>query len=55
MTKVEIYGMNGVKVLSKVLIGERKHTFTLETLRPGIYFIHVTTGGTLETMKLIKL
>lgn len=55
MTKVEICGMNGIKVISEDLAGERKHAFSVESLRPGIYFIHVTTGTSNETMKLIKL
>jgi hypothetical protein len=55
MTKVEIFGMNGVKVLSEVMAGERKHIFTVETLRPGIYIIHVFSGSASEMVKLIKL
>ena len=55
MRKVDIYSMNGVNVMSGDLAGERKHIFLVEGLHPGIYFIHVTTGNTLETLKLIKL
>ncbi len=55
MTKVEMFGMNGVKVLSEVMAGERKHIFTVESLRPGIYIIHVISGSASETRKLIKL
>jgi hypothetical protein len=55
MTRVDIYGMNGVKVLSATLIGERKHIFTAEHLLPGMYFLHITAGTTRETMKLIKM
>ena len=55
MKRAEIFGMNGVRVLSSDLAGERKHVFSIESLRPGIYFIHITTDSSLETVKLIKL
>ena len=54
MTRAEIFGMNGIRVLSRDLAGERKHVFSIESLRPGIYFIHITTGSGMETVKLIK-
>gem|GEM_PF-5796457 len=34
---------------------ELKQTISVNDLRPGIYFIHVTMGSSLETVKLIKL
>ncbi|MCX6304682.1 MAG: T9SS type A sorting domain-containing protein [Bacteroidetes bacterium] len=55
MSNVEIYSMNGVKVLSADIPGELKHTFGVENMRPGLYFIQVTTGTSIKTMKLIKL
>jgi hypothetical protein len=55
MTTVGIYGMNGVMALSANLAGKRKNALSVESLRPGIYFIHVMTGSGKETLKLIKL
>ncbi|MEI7725838.1 MAG: T9SS type A sorting domain-containing protein, partial [Bacteroidota bacterium] len=55
MTTVGIYGMNGVMVLSADLGGKHKHTLSVESLCPGIYFIHVMTGSGKETLKLIKM
>jgi hypothetical protein len=55
MKKVEIFSMNGIRVLSEKPADEHKHTFPVENLRPGVYFIHVTTGFAIEMVKLIKL
>lgn len=55
MKKVELYALNGVKVLVQDLHGEQKHIFNVETLRQGIYFIKVTTSSSILTVKLIKL
>jgi hypothetical protein len=52
---VDIYGMNGVKVLSQDLSDGRKHFFAAESLRPGMYFIQVTTASSKEIVKLVKL
>ncbi|MEI7726139.1 MAG: T9SS type A sorting domain-containing protein [Bacteroidota bacterium] len=55
MRKVEIFGMNGIMVLSETLTDEPKHTFSGESLCPGVYIIHVTTGSTNEMVKLVRL
>jgi hypothetical protein len=55
MSKVEVYSMSGVKVMSQDLPGERKHLFSVDGLKSGIYIVHVTTDSGLETVKLIKL
>ena len=51
---VAVYGMWGEKVLSEVLIGERKHEFSLSDRPAGVYFIHVISGNMSETSKIIK-
>ena len=55
MSKVEVYSISGVKVLSQDLAGEQKHQFSLDGMSSGVYFIHVTATSGLETLKMIKL
>lgn len=55
LTRLEIYSMNGLKVYTKECNGDSKQTVSVAELRPGVYFIHATTGGGKETLKLIKL
>jgi hypothetical protein len=55
MTNVEIYSLNGLRVMTQPLAGELKHVFSVEGLNPGVYFIHVTTTSGPETVKLVKL
>ena len=52
--KVDIFGIWGEKVLSKVLTGELKHEFSLSGRPVGVYFIRVVSGDKAETVKLIK-
>ncbi len=51
---VDIYGIRGEKVLSKVLKGERKHEFSLSDKLPWVYFLRAITGDNTETIKIIK-
>ncbi len=51
---VDIYGIWGEKVLSKVLNGDRKHEFSLSDRPTGVYFIRIITGDKAETLKIIK-
>ena len=51
---VEVYGIQGKKVLTEVLYGERKHAFTLSNVPTGVYFIRVISGDKAETVKIIK-
>ena len=53
--QIEIFGMTGNKVFAQKLGGERKHEFSISTMPPGIYFIHVVTGENSATVKMIKL
>ncbi len=53
-TRIEIYGMQGDKILSKELTKERKHEFSLSDKPVGIYFIRVISGNKAETAKIIK-
>ncbi len=55
ITKVEIYNMSGVKIITKNFDGVSKHEFSVPEFKPGVYFIHVISGNQAETIKLIKL
>ncbi|MDP1620696.1 MAG: YCF48-related protein [Bacteroidales bacterium] len=55
LSKLEIYNISGLKVFTKECNGVRKQSVSVSDLRPGVYFIHVTTGGGREALKLIKL
>jgi hypothetical protein len=55
LTKLEIYSISGLKVFTNECNGVRKQSVSLSDLRPGVYFVHVTTGDGRETVKLIKL
>jgi|GEM_PF-293264 len=54
VTTVEVYGMQGEKVLSTVLTGEQKHEFSLSDRPAGIYFIRVSSGSKASSAKIIK-
>ena len=54
LTRIEIYNINGVKVMAEGLHGERKHQFAGSEFKPGIYFIRVYSENQVETVKLIK-
>jgi hypothetical protein len=53
--RIEVLNMKGVKVLSAELNGTRKQQFSISSMPPGLYFIHVVSGEKAETMKLIKM
>jgi hypothetical protein len=36
------------------MAGEKKHEYMFSEMPPGLYFIKVMAGGTMETFKLIK-
>jgi hypothetical protein len=52
--QVEVYSMTGEKVLSDLMVGERKHEFRFSDIQPGIYFVKVVTSDYVETIKLLK-
>ena len=55
LASVEISNMSGMKMLKQNCHGERKLSIAIQDLRPGMYFVQVTTGVNKETLKLIKL
>lgn len=55
MNKAEIYSMSGVKVETVILANERKHEFSVDWLKPGLYFIKVYANDRSEILKIVKL
>jgi hypothetical protein len=51
---IAIYSMHGEKLLNQEMTGERSLLFSLSGRPPGVYIIHVLTGNTAETVKVIK-
>ncbi|MCX6277476.1 MAG: T9SS type A sorting domain-containing protein [Bacteroidetes bacterium] len=54
LIKAEITDINGIIEISENLSEVRKYNLTVESLRPGMYFLHVTTAESIETIKLIR-
>jgi trimeric autotransporter adhesin len=52
---VEVYGLQGKKVLNASISGERNHTFSLDGNKTGCYFIRVICNEKAGSMKIIKL
>jgi len=51
---VDVYGMQGEKVLTTEMDGEIKHEFSISDKPVGVYFIRVIVGSKAETLKIIK-
>jgi hypothetical protein len=51
--RVEVYSMNGDKVSTTTMVGEKKHDFSLSTLPTGLYFVKVVADDYVETIKLV--
>jgi len=51
---IDIFGIQGDRILSKDLLIERKQEFSLIDRPTGMYVIHVTSGANSETEKIIK-
>jgi len=52
--KVEIYNMMGERILTNEIIGQKKHEFLLSSMPVGVYFVRISGGDQVETIKLIK-
>lgn len=51
---IEIYGILGERLLSKNMKLERKQEFSLSDKPVGVYVVHVSSGQTTQTEKIIK-
>ena len=52
--KVEVYGMNGNRILTESMTGEKSHEFGFSTIPAGLYFVKIIADDTVETIKLVK-
>ena len=52
--KVEVYGMQGEKVLTTSVSGERKYSFSLSGKPVGFYFLRVISDDKAGAVKIIK-
>ena len=46
--------MNGAKVLTENMVGEKSHEFRFADLPGGLYFVKVVADNYVETIKLVK-
>ena len=51
---VEIFGLQGMRILSVNLKDEPKHLFSTGSWPAGIYFLRVISGDRAETMKIVR-
>ena len=51
---VEIYSLNGERVLAELIQGEKKREFSFTGMPAGLYFIKVIAEDQVETLKLVK-
>jgi hypothetical protein len=52
--KVEIFSMNGAKVLTEKMTGEKRHEFHFGEMPNGLYFVKVVADDSVETIKVVK-
>ena len=52
--QIEIYGMRGDRLMTREMIGEKKHEFWTSDLPYGLYFVKVVADNYVETFKLVK-
>jgi hypothetical protein len=52
--KVELFNMNGSRVMTGQMVGEKQHEFATASLPAGIYFVKIVAEAQVETIKLIK-
>jgi hypothetical protein len=52
--RVEIFSMNGARILSATMIGEKQHEFRTADLPSGLYFVKIYADQYVETIKLVK-
>jgi hypothetical protein len=52
--KIEIFSMNGTRVMTGMMIGEKSHEMDSSSLPAGIYFVKLVAENHIETIKLIR-
>ncbi len=53
--KIEVYSMNGQRVLTGNMIGDKRQEFGFSGMPKGLYFVKVAASDYVETIKLVKL
>ena len=51
---IEVFGMQGDKLITKELSGTAAHEFELSGRPAGIYYVRLISGNQTETVKIIK-
>ena len=52
--EIEIFGILGERVLRERISSEHRHTFSLNSMPPGIYLVKVTGENGTDTVKMIR-
>jgi hypothetical protein len=52
--RVEVYNINGKRVLTENMVGEKQHEFLFSDMPPAMYFVKVVAEDYVETIKLVK-
>jgi len=52
--KLEVFGMQGDKIMTKEFDPERKHEFSLDGKPTGIYLVRIIDGEYVKTFRVIK-
>jgi hypothetical protein len=51
---VEIYSIQGERVMTGQMIGEQKHDFIFSGMNSGLYFVKIVARDYIQTIKLVK-
>jgi hypothetical protein len=51
---IEVYNMQGERVMSEQMIGAQSHDILLSYMNSGLYFVKIIAGDYIETIKLVK-
>ncbi len=52
--RVELFGLQGEKVMTNELTGSRKHEFSLSEAPAGLYFMRIFSENSTETVRIMK-
>jgi hypothetical protein len=53
--KIEVYSMQGNRVLTDMIFGDKNHQFSIPEAPAGLYFIRLFSANYTETIKLVKI
>ncbi|HNY01034.1 MAG TPA: T9SS type A sorting domain-containing protein [Bacteroidales bacterium] len=52
---IEVYTLQGERVFTDAMIGEKRHDLNLSGMASGLYFVKLIADGKVETLKLVRL